>query len=215
MLSEALDLNGLIAVLAGMRTGAIRCLAVDTTTPSAFAHELLNANPYAFLDDAPLRRAAGTSSKHARHGAGQAVGRSAGRLDPVAIAELRDECWPDVRDEHELHDLLCSLTMLPEETLALPGTVDWTEFFARLALHGRATVGVHAGRRYLVATERVAGLRRLWPELELEREVTCPVTLLDESNPLPGTEMVRRAVQGWMAVLGPVTSRWAGGAAGT
>ena len=39
----------------------------------------------------------------------------AGRLDPVAIAELRDECWPDVRDEHELHDLLCTLVVVPEE----------------------------------------------------------------------------------------------------
>ena len=54
VLTEAMDLEGLIALLAGIRTGAIRCLAVDSAVPSAFAHELLNANPYAFLDDAPL-----------------------------------------------------------------------------------------------------------------------------------------------------------------
>src|SRR5277367_5662817 len=54
VLGEAMDLEGLKAVLAAMDDGRIRCLAVDTTTPSVFAHELLNANPYAYLDDAPL-----------------------------------------------------------------------------------------------------------------------------------------------------------------
>ena len=34
--------------------GTIRCVAVDTPVPSLFSHEILNANPYAFLDDAPL-----------------------------------------------------------------------------------------------------------------------------------------------------------------
>ncbi len=90
-------------MLAGIRTGAIRCLAVDSTTPSAFAHELLNANPYAFLDDAPLeeRRARAVSM---RGMVPEKMLGEAGRLDPAAIAELREECWPDVRDEHELHD---------------------------------------------------------------------------------------------------------------
>ena len=54
VLGEAMDLEGLKAVLARMDDGRIRCVAVDTTTPSVFAHELLNANPYAYLDDAPL-----------------------------------------------------------------------------------------------------------------------------------------------------------------
>ena len=113
VLTEAMDLEGLIQLLAGIRTGAIRCLAVDSAVPSAFAHELLNANPYAFLDDAPLeeRRARAVSMR------GMVPDKllgEAGRLDPAAIAELRDECWPDVRDEHELHDLLCSLVVVPD-----------------------------------------------------------------------------------------------------
>ena len=29
-------------------------MAVDTPAASQFSHEILNANPYAFLDDAPL-----------------------------------------------------------------------------------------------------------------------------------------------------------------
>ena len=114
VLTEAMDLEGLIELLAGIRTGAIRCLAVDSATPSAFAHELLNANPYAFLDDAPLeeRRARAVSM---RGMVPEKLLGEAGRLDPAAIAELREECWPDVRDEHELHDLLCSLIVVPVE----------------------------------------------------------------------------------------------------
>ena len=54
VLTEAMDIDGLRRVLDGIRSGAIRCLAVDTPVPSQFSHEILNANPYAYLDDAPL-----------------------------------------------------------------------------------------------------------------------------------------------------------------
>jgi ATP-dependent helicase Lhr and Lhr-like helicase len=202
VLTEAMDLEGLIALLAGIRTGAIRCLAVDSAVPSAFAHELLNANPYAFLDDAPLeeRRARAVSMR------GMVPDKllgEAGRLDPAAIAELREECWPDVRDEHELHDLLCSLVVVPEEIQSIDGAVHWAGFFERLEFHGRATVAEHAGRRYLVAAERVEHLRLLWPGVVIERPIPCP----PEAKELVYGDVVRKTVQGWMALLGPVTSR--------
>jgi ATP-dependent helicase Lhr and Lhr-like helicase len=198
VLTEAMDLEGLIRLLAGMRTGKIRCLAVDSTTPSAFAHELLNANPYAFLDDAPLeeRRARAVSM---RGMVPEKLLGEAGRLDPVAIAELRDECWPDVRDEHELHDLLRALVVVPVETESLY----WPLFFERLQLHGRATLAEHAGRRYWVAAERMRHLRLLWPEGVFEQELACSA----DAKELVCEDVVRKCVQGWMAVLGPVTSR--------
>src|SRR6202034_4272425 len=169
VLSEAMDLTGLIALLAGIRTGAIRCLAVDSTSPSVFAHELLNAMPYAFLDDAPLeeRRARAVSMR------GMVPDKllgEAGRLDQAAIEELREECWPDVRDEHELHDLLCSLVVAPVETQSL----HWDLFFERLRLQGRATLAESAGRQYMVAAERVTHLRLLWPDAVFEETLACP-----------------------------------------
>ena len=202
VLTEAMDLEGLIGLLAGIRTGSIRCLAVDSATPSAFAHELLNANPYAFLDDAPLeeRRARAVSMR------GMVPDKllgEAGRLDPAAIAELRDECWPDVRDEHELHDLLCSLIVVPVEIQSCAGALHWPVFFERLAAQGRATVAEHAGQQYLVAAERGQHLRLLWPEVSFERSIPCP----PEAKELVFGDVVRKAVQGWMALLGPVTSR--------
>jgi ATP-dependent Lhr-like helicase len=205
VLTEAMDLEGLIALLAGIRTGAIRCLAVDSAVPSAFAHELLNANPYAFLDDAPLeeRRARAVSMR------GMVPDKllgEAGRLDPAAIAELREECRPDVRDEHELHDLLCSLVVVPEEIQSIEGALHWAGFFERLEFHGRATMAEHAGRRYLAAAERIEHLRLLWPGVTIERPIPCPA----EAKELGYGDVVRKAVQGWMALLGPVTSRGLG-----
>jgi ATP-dependent helicase Lhr and Lhr-like helicase len=201
VLSEAMDLDGLIALLAGIRTGAIRCLAVDSTSPSVFAHELLNAFPYAFLDDAPLeeRRARAVSMR------GMVPDKllgEAGRLDQAAIDELREECRPDVRDEHELHDLLCSLVVAPVEMQSL----DWDLFFERLQLQGRATLAEHAGRQYMVAAERVAHLRLLWPEVVFEEALACPA----EAKELMHGDLVRKCVQGWMALLGPLTSRGLG-----
>ena len=201
VLTEAMDLAGLISLLAGMRTGAIRCLAIDTTTPSVFAHELLNANPYAYLDDAPLeeRRARAVSLR------GMVPDKllgEAGRLDPSAIATLRDECWPDVRDEHEMHDLLCCLVVVPVEIEHCAGATHWPVFFERLEAQGRATVAEHGGHQYMVAAERVSHLRLLWPDVSVHSELVCPA----ETKELVAGDVVRKTVQGWMGLLGPVTS---------
>ena len=46
--------------------GEVRMHCLDTVEPSPFAHEILNARPYAFLDDAPLeeRRTRAVSLRH-------------------------------------------------------------------------------------------------------------------------------------------------------
>ncbi len=118
-LQEAMDLEGLIELLRGIKDGTIRCLAIDTPTPSVFAHELLNANPYAFLDDAGLeeRRARATSL-------GRTLPEEPGKIDPAAIAAIRKEIWPDLRDENELHDLLHSLIALPLTWIGPSETID-------------------------------------------------------------------------------------------
>src|SRR5215469_8458592 len=110
-LTEAMDVDGLREVLAGIADGRIRCLAVDTPVPSQFSHEILNANPYAYLDDAPLeeRRARAVEMRRVLP---EAVLSEVGRLDPAAIAEVREEAWPDVRDADELHDALQTLIAL-------------------------------------------------------------------------------------------------------
>src|SRR6266702_2520737 len=117
VLTEAMVFAGFQRVLADIFEGRIRCVAVDTPAPSAFSHEILNANPYAYLDDAPLeeRRARAVEM---RRSLPDTVLSEVGRLDPAAIAEVCEEAWPDVRDAVELHDALLTLVALPNRTKA-------------------------------------------------------------------------------------------------
>jgi len=200
VLGEAMDLEGLKAVLEAMHSGRIQCLAVDTTTPSAFAHEILNANPYAYLDDAPLeeRRARAVAMRGRLL---DAVLGEAGRLDPKAIAEVRAQVRPVVRDEHELHDLLCGMVAVPAEG------IEWAEalpeaFIDVLVTQGRAVVASVDGHAYWVAAERVEEVKMLWPQAVFAAEVVrVPATLTTAED------VLRKAVQGWMVVTGPVTAR--------
>ena len=113
VLTEAMDLEGLKEILRRIGDGRIRCLAVDTPVPSQFSHEILNANPYAYLDDAPLeeRRARAVEMRRVLP---ESVLEEVGKLDPAAIAQVREEAWPDVRNADELHDVLHTLIALPE-----------------------------------------------------------------------------------------------------
>jgi ATP-dependent helicase Lhr and Lhr-like helicase len=114
VLTEAMDVDGLKSLLRGMASGEIRVIAVDTPVPSQFSHEILNANPYAYLDDAPLeeRRARAVNMRRVLP---ESVLEEVGGLDPGAIAQVREEAWPDVRDADELHDVLHTLVALPED----------------------------------------------------------------------------------------------------
>ena len=90
VLQEAMDLEGLIEILRGIESGAIRCLAVDTPNPSVFAHELLNAMPYAYLDeaDAEARRARATTLRRGLPGGDHSEAK---HLDQAAIDTVRGQ----------------------------------------------------------------------------------------------------------------------------
>src|SRR5678815_3546579 len=101
-LEEAMDIDGLRTVLQRIHRGDLRLVARDTPEPSAFAHEILNARPYAFLDDAPLeeRRSHAVQTRRATD---VASAGDVGALDADAIARVREEERADPRDAHELH----------------------------------------------------------------------------------------------------------------
>ncbi len=129
-LHEAMDLEGLKAILDRMGEGTLRTVAVDTREPSPFSHELLNANPYAFLDDAPLEERR-TRAVQMRRSLSTEDAKNLGTLDPAAIAQVAEESWPVVRDEHELHDALLTL-------IVLPPVDEWHEWYQALERAGRA-----------------------------------------------------------------------------
>jgi ATP-dependent helicase Lhr and Lhr-like helicase len=112
VLTEAMDIEGVKELLRGLESGRIRAIAVDTPVPSQFSHEILNANPYAYLDDAPLeeRRARAVEMRRILP---EAMLEEVGKLDPAAIEQVRQEAWPDIRDADELHDVLHTLVAVP------------------------------------------------------------------------------------------------------
>jgi ATP-dependent Lhr-like helicase len=129
-LHEAMDLTGLIAVLEGIRSGVIRTSAIDTPEATPFSHEILNANPYAFLDDAPLEERRARAVELRRTVRTDFV-EGAGALDPDAIVQVAAEAWPLVRDPDELHEALLTL-------ITVPPVPEWEPFFAALVDAGRA-----------------------------------------------------------------------------
>ena len=211
-LSEALDTEGLKQVLSRVLNGEIRCVAVDTPIPSQFSHEILNANPFAYLDDAPLeeRRARAVEMRRMLP---ETVLSEVGRLDADAIAEVREEAWPDVRDADELHDLLQTLVALPE-VASLDGLADsplrtsihnaqvsWQGFFEELTGERRATVAFVSGRRYRVAAERTKSFAQLSPDANF----TAPLDV-EGVQPVTREDALRALVTGWMGHAGPVTA---------
>ena len=130
--------------------------------PSVFSHEILNANPYAFLDDAPLeeRRARAVEMRRMLP---EAVLSEVGRLDPEAVAEVVRDAWPDVRDRDELHDAL--QTLIATTGVAAVSGCGWRRDDASGSLDGavrsaRRRATCEPGRRLVGAR---IGLRRSEP----------------------------------------------------
>ncbi len=205
VLTEAMDIEGLKELLGKLENGSIRAVAVDTPVPSQFSHEILNANPYAFLDDAPLeeRRARAVEMRRMLP---ESVLEEVGGLDPVAIAQVREEAWPDIRDADELHDVLHTLVVVPADVLVRVGASDsraggaWQFYFEQLENQRRAAKVLHQNRTYWVATERTSAFSALFPAVQFE-----PVCSEYKQNIL-AEDALMKTVTGWMAHLGPVTS---------
>ncbi|HET7498488.1 MAG TPA: DEAD/DEAH box helicase [Candidatus Eisenbacteria bacterium] len=128
-LTEAMDADGFLELLRGLRSGAIERVAVDTPEPSAFARGILNAAPYAFLDDAPLeeRRTQAVSS---RRFLDPETADTLGALDPDAVARVREQAWPDPENAEEVHEALLWMGYVTEREAEISGWMPWIEELA-------------------------------------------------------------------------------------
>jgi ATP-dependent helicase Lhr and Lhr-like helicase len=149
-LHEAMDIEGLKQVLDGFSIGDIRVVAIETPEASPFSHEILNANPYAYLDDAPLeeRRARAVQMRRTLPDLADGMGA----LDASAIEQVAAESWPVVRDADELHDALLTL-------ITLPLVAAWQPWFDELAASRRVITIPAAGGVLWAAAERTAMAR--------------------------------------------------------
>ena len=161
------------------RSSAARsaCIARDTTEPSPLAHEILNANPYAFLDDAPLEERR-TRAVHAAPRPAVELADELGALDAGGDRRgARARRWPDVRDADELHDVLLSIRRCRSWARRRPGPEPrcrrWRAWFDELCARGpgrgrvldRAWVAARAAALAL----RGPSARATWPPRSLRR----------------------------------------------
>ncbi len=194
--TEAMDLDGLTELIKQIEAGTINCVAVDTPVPSPFSHEILNANPYAFLDDAPLEERRARAVEMRRTLPAQLAGE-VGALDPAAIEEVQRESWPVVRDPDELHDALLTLLWLPVEEVQ-----DWAIHLPRLIEEGRAVElnvrgegGDGEGLEVRGNVQEVRG----WVATEHRAQVESMFVSDDEVA-------IDATVLGWMESIGPTTA---------
>ena len=192
-LQEAMDFEGLQDVLRRIHRGELRLLARDTPEPSAFACAILNARPYAFMDDAPLeeRRAHAVQT---RRGHGQV--EEGAVLDAAAVEKVRAEAAPDPRDPDELHDALMTCGVLTAGEMA-PFDPAW---LATLATSGRAVLLSNLA----IATERLPEWLAIHPARAQDTAVVVPAGRA--ARPWTASGALTELVRSRLTITGPVTA---------
>ena len=91
---ETMDIDGLVALLGRLEAGEMTIVGRDLAAPSPLAQEILNARPYAFLDDAPAeeRRAMAVQSRSFMEPADAAERED---IEGVVVVQGTDVLEPD------------------------------------------------------------------------------------------------------------------------
>lgn len=203
-LREAMDIEGLEHLLRRIETGKVKCIARDLPEPSPLAHEILNARPYAFLDNAPLEERR-TQAVYTRRASESAANDGLGILDASAIERVTTEAWPRPANADELHETLLLLGVMTEaeaqrchpDSVALLGSLAAERRAARFAVKsGQAP--------FWVAAERLKMVDAVYPGLKTEPHLTAPDN--DSKKIWERSDAVRELVRGRIEISGPTTT---------
>ena len=199
-LEEAMDFDGLARVLTRIHANDVTLVARDTPEPSPLSYEILNAKPYAFLDDAPLEERR-TQAVLTRRG-GEV--KEFGTLDAAAIARVRDEERPDPRDADELHDALLTAGFLVDDEVdrSLADALECAGRACAFRLaRGYESGGVASALRMWVAAERLPELLAIH---HLDSRLTVPRS---RDRVWAREDAIVELLRGRTSILGPVTAR--------
>jgi ATP-dependent Lhr-like helicase len=192
-LHDAMDIDGLKQLVAGIEAGRVTVVVRDTTEPSVLAHEILNGRPFTYLDDAPLEERRSRAVPLRR---GLPVEpHELGRLDPAAIEQVADQVRPDPRDQHELHDLLLNLVVMRP-------VAAWQPWFAELVAGRRAVTMAAADGDLWAAVERLPAVQALLPGIAPVPDYPCPVP----AEPPDEESAAADALRGHLECRGPSTA---------
>ncbi len=207
-LTEAMDIDGLEEVLRRIDNGEIRCIARDLPEPSPLAAEILNARPYAFLDNAPLEERR-TQAVYTRRASERNGNDGLGALDVAAIDKVQKEAWPEATNADELHDALMLVGLLTEEETAVSihheGNGAAAEHLVKeLVASNRATQFRFGEKTFWAAAERLSMLQTIYPQARLEPELIVPELVRGQT--FERADAIRELLRGRLEVAGPVTA---------
>ncbi|MEP7227353.1 MAG: DEAD/DEAH box helicase, partial [Gemmatimonadales bacterium] len=204
---EVMDLDLLIGLLRRIHAGEINYIARDLPEPSPLAHEILNARPYAFLDDAPAEERR-TQAVYTRRAFEPSSGDDLGALDLAAIERVRDEAWPDVRDADELHDALLTSGFLTEiEGLSGREGQSWSGFWRELLEAGRVDrVELGQGHAIWVAVERLPEVKAIGQRGGSPLGGWTAGQLADGRPSVDREDAIRELLRGRLGIVGPTTA---------
>jgi ATP-dependent Lhr-like helicase len=203
-LTEAMDVEELERIVRGIENDRFTLIAKDLREPSPFAQEIINARPYAFLDDAPFEERRTLAIRN-RGWLDPAEAADYSALDPAAIARVRDEAWPWVRSNEELHEALLLLGfMTANEVHGNDDQPDNSLFLDALVREGRATRVSRGKHQVWIASERwplFAALPGAW---QCKPAVTLPPHL---QQSIESDAALVELLRGRLEALGPVTAQ--------
>ena len=194
-LHDTMDADGFIRLLTRIEAGEVQITTCELTAPSPLSQAILNARPYAFLDDgaAEERRTRAVSVQPLMD---VPTAADLGRLDPQAIARVRDEARPEIGNADELHDALVVHGFLTGAEAPCP------DFIAALESQRRATrLSAASGVTVHVAAERLHEFQAAFPEAAF----APPIAAVDAFQPAPDAAL-REIVRSRLDLLGPTSA---------
>jgi ATP-dependent helicase Lhr and Lhr-like helicase len=200
-LEEAMDIDGLINLLSSIERNEKRLFARDVIEASPLSQEILNARPYAYLDDAPLEERR-TRAVFQRRWLDPETADDMGKLDQSAIDRVREQAWPNVENADELHDALVELGFLTTTEAEA-----WQSFFEELHVDRRAAVLTKSDdsgeTRLWVAAERLPQINAIYSSINLEPHIVAPESVARTS--WAREDALVEIFRGRLEGLGPVT----------
>ncbi len=194
-LHETMDVDGFVRLLTRIESAEVEIVTRDLASPSPLSNAILNARPYAFLDDGAAEerrtRAVSTQPLMDLETAGKIS-----RLDPEAIVQVCEEVSPAIGSADELHDALVVHGFLTTAEVVFP------DFVASLAQQRRITrLQVGAGEGVYVAAERLHEFQVLFPDAER----SPPIEAVIQQRPT-AEDALREILRGRLELLGPVSA---------
>ena len=206
-LTEAMDIDGLEEVLRKIEKGEIRCIARDLPEPSPLASEILNARPYAFLDNAPLEERR-TQAVYTRRASERNGSDALGILDAAAIDKVHKEAWPEATNADELHDALMLLAAMTEDevqrSVRHEGNGTAVEQLLNELVASKRVARLRVGeKRFWTSAERLPMLQTIYPDAGADSQVTVPESAQRQN--WDRSAAVRELLRGRIEVSGPMS----------